>query len=136
MDRSTRILHAALVIGQILVGATFFLLIRVQGPLAGGSPLIGYATAGLALAILSVAFVFLRPRIPQRSTDQSPNDYWSRAEVRGAAIVIWAAVEGAGLFSWVGYLMTASIVPAAVGVLAIITELALRPSRLEGDEGA
>jgi hypothetical protein len=136
MDRSTRILHAALVIGQILVGATFFLLIRVQGPLAGGSPMIGYATAGLALAILSVAFVFLRPRIPQRSTDQSPNDYWSRAEVRGAAIVIWATVEGAGLFSWIGYLMTASIVPAAVGVVAIITEFALRPSRLEGDEGA
>src|ERR1041384_706226 len=135
MDRSTRILHAALVIGQILVGATFFFLIRVQGPLAGGTPLIGYATAGLALAILSVAFVFLRPRIPQRGTDQSPNDYWSRAEVRGAAIVIWTVVEGAGLFSWIGYLMTASIVPAAVGVLAIITEFALRPSRLAGDEG-
>jgi hypothetical protein len=133
--RGARILHAALVIGQILVGATCFFLIRQQGPLAGGSPLIGYATAGLALAILSVAFVFLRPRIPQRSTDQSPDDYWSRAEVRGAAIVIWATVEGAGLFCWIGYLMTASIVPAAVGVLSSITLFALRPSRVEGDEG-
>jgi hypothetical protein len=134
--RGARILHAALVIGQILVGTTFFFLIRKQGPLAGGTPLIGYATAGLALAILSVAFVFLRPRIPQRSTDQAPDDYWSRADVRGAAIVMWAVVEGSGLFCWIGYVMTASIVPAAVGVLAIITEFALRPSRLQGDEGA
>jgi len=133
--RGARILHAALVIGQILVGATFFFLIRKQGPLAGGSPLIGYATAGLALAVLSVAFVFLRPRIPQRSTDQSPDHYWSRPEVRGAAILIWAAAEGSGLFCWIGFVMTASIVPAAVGVLSTITLFALRPSRLEGDEG-
>lgn len=133
--RGARILHAALVIGQILVGATFFFVIRTQGPLAGGSPLIGYATAGLALAILSVAFVFLRPRIPQRSTDQSPDHYWSRAEVRGAAILIWAAVEGSGLFCWIGFVMTASIVPAAVGVLSTVTLFALRPSRLEGDAG-
>lgn len=134
--RGARILHAALVIGQVLVGVTFSLLILKQGPLAGGSPLIGYATAGLALAVLSVAFAFLRPRIPQRSTDQSPDDYWSRAEVRGAAIVIWATVEGSGLFCWIGYVMTASIVPAVVGVLSTFTLFALRPSRLEGDEGA
>ncbi len=133
--RGARILHAALVIGQILVGATFFFLIRQQGPLAGGIPLIGYATAGLALAILSVTFVFLRPRIPQRSTDQSPDHYWSRPDVRGAAILIWAAVEGSGMFCWIGFVMTASIVPAAVGVLSTITLFALRPSRLEGDEG-
>src|SRR6266566_1602057 len=134
--RGARILHAALGIGQILVGATFFFLLRKQGPLGGGSPLIGYATAGLALMNLSVAFVLLRPRIPHRSTDQSPDDYWSRPEVRGAAILIWSVVEGSGLFCWVGYVMSGNIVPAGVGVLSIITLIALRPSRLEGDEGA
>jgi len=135
--RGVRIIHAALVIGQILVGATFFFLLRELGrPIAGGSPLIGYATAGLAVVNLSVAFVFLRPRIPQRSTDQSPDDYWSRPEVRGAAILIWAAVEGSGLFCWVGYLMSGNMVPAGVGVLSLITLIALRPARIEGDEGA
>jgi len=135
--RGARIIHAALVIGQILVGATFLFLLRELGrPLGGGSPLIGYAAAGLALVNLSVAFVLLRPRIPQRSTDQSPDDYWSRTEVRGAAILIWAAVEGSGLVCWVGYVMSGNIVPAGVAVLSIITLIVLSPSRIDGDEGA
>lgn len=72
--RGARILHVALVIGQILVGATFFYLLRTQGPLGGGAPLIGYVTAGLALVNLTVAVGLLRSRIPQRRMDQSPDD--------------------------------------------------------------
>lgn len=133
--RAIRIIHAALVIGQVLVAATFFLLLRMQGPLAGGSPLIGYVTAGLAIVNLTVAFGLLRSRIPQRRTDQSPEDYWSTNEARGAAVVLWAVMEGSGLFCWIGYLMSGSIVPAAVGALAIAALITVRPSQLEG-EGA
>lgn len=127
------ILHAALVIGQILVGATFFFLLRTQGqPLAGGNPLIGYVTAGLAIVNLTVAFGLLRSRIPQRRTDQSPDDYWRNNEARGAAVLMWAVLEGSGLFCWIGYVMTGSIVPAAVGALAIAALITVRPSQLEG----
>jgi len=135
--RGARIIHAALVIGQILVGVTFFFLLRVQGqPLAGGGPLIGYVTAGLAIVNLTVAFGLLRSRIPQRRMDQSPGDYWSNNEARGPAVVIWAVVEGSGLFCWIGYVMTGSIVPAVVGALAIVALIMLRPSQLEGDGAA
>lgn len=134
--RGVRIIHAALVIGQILVGATFFLLLRVQGqPLAGGNPLIGYVTAAFAIVNLTVAFGLLRSRIPQRRMDQSPDAYWSNNEARSAAVVIWAVLEGSGLFCWIGYVMTGSIVPAAVGALATLSLVMVRPSQLEGDGG-
>jgi hypothetical protein len=127
-----RIIHAALVIGQILVGATFFLLLRAQGqPLAGANPLIAFVTAGLAFVNITVAFGLLRARMPQRPSDQSPDDYWRRNEARSAAVLIWAVLEGSGLFCWVGYVMTGSIVPAAVGVLAVLALIILRPSQLE-----
>jgi len=132
--RGARILHAALVIGLILVGATFFFLLRVQGrPVGGGGPVIGYLTAGLALVNLAVVLGLLRPRIPQRRMDQSPGDYWGTNEARGAAIIIWAMIEGAGLLSWVGYVLTGGIVPAAVAALSIVALIMLRPSQLEGD---
>jgi len=133
--RGIRILHAALVIGVILVGATFLFLVRLQGhPLGGGGgPLIGYVTAGLAVMNLTVVLGVLRPRMPQRRMEQSPDDYWKANEARGASIIIWAMTEGAGLLAWVGYLLTGGIVPAAVGALSIGGLIMLRPSRLEGD---
>jgi len=133
--RGIRILHAALVIGVILVGATFLFLLRLQGhPLGGGGgPLIGYVPAGLAVMNLTVVLGVLWPRMPQRRMEQSPDDYWKTNEARGASIIIWAMTEGAGLLAWVGYLLTGGIVPAAVGALSIGGLIMLRPSRLEGD---
>src|SRR6266508_2348522 len=96
--RAARILHAALVIGSILVGIAFF-----------------------------------RPRIPQRRMDQGPDEYWLTNEARGAAVIVWATVEAAGLIAWVGYFLTGRAVPAAVAALAVVTLITLRPSRLEGD---
>jgi|SRR2546422_369122 len=132
--RGARILHATLVLGQIVVGATFFYLLRAQGQPLGGGPLIGYVTAGLALVNLTAGLGLLRSRIPQRRMDQSPDDYWGTNEARAPSIMIWAMIEGAGLLSWVGYFLTGGIVPAAVAVLSIVALIMLRPSRLEGDE--
>jgi len=131
--RGVRILHAVLVIGLIVVGGVFVFVLRGLGPSLINTPLIGYATAGLGLANLAVVVGFFRPRIPQRRTDQSPDDYWATYEARVAAIVIWAMIEGAGLISLVGYFLTGSVVPAAVAALAIVTLIVLRPSLLEGD---
>jgi hypothetical protein len=131
--RAVRILHAALVIGLILVGGVFVFLLRGLGPSLTNTPLIGYATAGLGLANLAVVVGVFRPRIPQRRTDQSPDDYWATNEARAAAIVIWAMVEGAGLISLVGYFLTGAVIPAAVAALAVMTLIVLRPSQLEGD---
>ena len=131
--RAVRILHAALAIGLSVVGGTFVFVLRGLGPSLTNTPVIGYATAGLGLANLAVVVGFFRPRIPQRRTDQAPDDYWATNEARAAAIVIWAMVEGAGLIALVGYFLTGSVVPAAVAVLAVVTLILLRPARLEGD---
>ena len=131
--RGARILHAALVIGSILVGIVFFFVVRRNGPAFRDDPLAGYLTAGLGLANLAVVIGFFRPRIPQRRMDQRPDEYWMTSEARGAAIVLWAMVEAAGLISWVGYYLTGRAVPAAVAALAVVTLITLRPSRLEGD---
>ncbi len=108
--RGARILHAALVIGSILVGVVFFFVVR-----------------------LAFAIAFFRPRIPQRRMDQGPDEYWMTNEARGAAVIVWATVEAAGLIAWVGYFLTGRAVPAAVAALAVVTLITLRPSRLEGD---
>lgn len=130
--RVTRILHAALVIGLLLVGGTFVLLLRVLGQPLSNMPSIGLALAGIALAILAGSFAFLRGRVPTRRSDQSSDDYWQANENRGPAIVLWVGVESAGILSWMGYVIGGQITPAAVGVLAIIALVLVRPGRLEG----
>jgi hypothetical protein len=131
--RGARILHAALVIGSILVGIVFFFVVRRNGPALGDVPLAGYLTAGLGLVELAFAIGFFRPRIPQRRMDQGPDEYWMTNEARGAAVLVWVMVEAAGLIAWVGYFLTGRAVPAAVAALALVTLITLRPSRLEGD---
>jgi hypothetical protein len=132
--RATRILHGALVVGLVLVGGTFYVLLRVlQGPL-GGAPNIGVVLAGLAVGLLVVASTVLRRRVPERRFDQSQDEYWASVESRGASIVLWAVVDGAGLIGWVGYVLTGGAAPAAAAVLSIVTLIFfLRPSRLEGE---
>ncbi|HMG17691.1 MAG TPA: hypothetical protein VK573_03115 [Gemmatimonadales bacterium] len=128
--RGAQIIHAALVIGLLLAGATFFLVMQVQRP--DHMPSIGLALGGIALAILAGSFAFLRGRVPERRSDQSSNDYWQANENRGPAIVLWVGVESAGILSLMGYIIGGQITPAAVAVLAIIALILVRPARLEG----
>lgn len=132
--RGARILHGALVLGSIMVGAVFFYLVRTLGP-SFPNAIVAYVTAAVALVNMTFAVAFFRPRIPERRTDEAPDDYWSRNEVRGAAVIIWAMVEAAGLLAWVGYLLTGNGAPAAVGLLAIGALILTRTARIEG-EGA
>jgi len=132
MTRAIRIIHIALVLGLVLIAGTFFVLRLGTGLMLGVGPFLGVVLAAIALVNLTLALGFLAPRLPRRSADQSPDDYWMRNETRGAAIILWALVEGAGLLSWIGYLLTGAWVPAAVGVLAVAALALLGPARFEG----
>ena len=132
MTRGVRIIHLALVIGLVLVAGVFYILRQQPGVSFGFGPSIGLIMAGIALVSLVIALGFLARRVPQRPADQTPDVYWTRNEIRGAAIILWAMVEGAALLSWLGYLLTGAWVPAAVGLLAIAALTLLRPARLEG----
>lgn len=134
--RGARILHLALAGGLALVGGVFLVLES-----AAGGPLSGPRIPGVAFAVVSVAQIVIalgwfRQRVRPRAFSQSVEDYWSSADIRGAAIVVWALLEGAGLFSWVGYLLIGGIVPAATAVLALVLLVGVRPSRLEADGAA
>ena len=130
--RVVRIVHAALTIGLIWVGVTFVLLLRVFGMDFGFGAGLAPIFAGLSAAILAIALFFLRGRTPARPMNQPPEDYWASNEVLAAAITFWAALEGAGLVGWTGYLLTGSLLPAALGAVAILVLLVFRPSRIEG----
>ena len=132
--RIARILHAALTAGLALAGAVLLFVARTRvTPVAGDS--VGLAIAVVAVLLLAVALRVLRPRVPQRPFDQSPDDYWGANVNRLSAIVLWAIVESAGMLGWVGHLLTGALAPAVAGVLAVLGLIALRPSRLAANDG-
>ena len=66
--RAVRIMHGAMVAGLALVGATFFLLLRVrQWQSLGTTPSLGVAFAGLGGGLLAVAVVVVRRRVPSQA---------------------------------------------------------------------
>ena len=133
--RVVRIVHAALAVGLIWVGATFVLLLRVFGMDFGFDAGLAPVFTAVSAAILSVALAALRGRIPARPMNQAPEDYWASNEILAGAIPFWAVMEGAGLVAWTGYLLTGHWLPALMGVVAILALLRFRPSRIEGQGG-
>lgn len=131
--RGIRIMHVAVLIGLILAAAVLLYLSRTIRPALAGSPIIAYVTAAFGFVNLLVATAFLLPRIPQRSAGEAPDDYWSRSEIRTAAIIVWALLEGSGLIALVGYYLTGGVAPVAVAGLAIGALILARPARIEGD---
>jgi len=130
--RAVRIVHAALVAGLSMVGATFLVLLRALRMNFGFGAGLGRLFAVMSLVVLAVALFFLRSRIPQRRSDQSPDEYWSAHESRDAAVILWAIVQGAGMVGWVGYLLTGSVAPGLIAVVSILSLILIRPSRIEG----
>lgn len=126
-----RILHVALTMGLVVVAGVFIMLRQSTTARFSVGPTLGLILAGLALVQLAVVLGFLLPRLPLRTADQSPDQYWSTV-ARPDAIMLWVMTDGAGLASWVGYLLTGTVVPAGVGVLAIAALILLQPGRFEG----
>ncbi len=95
------------------------------------APHLDLVLAGVGAATLAGALAVLRPRVPARCSEESPEVYWAEATTRAAAIVLWATVEGGGVVASVGYLLTGALAPAVVAAFAIAALLSLRPARLQ-----
>jgi hypothetical protein len=135
--RVMRIIHAALLAGCTGAGIVLS-IVRVKVPLPPftGAPILGYAMSGVALLILAVAALGVRPRVPERRPDQTAEAFWSVPATRLTLIFLWAGVEGAGIIGWVGYFVTGSLAGAVTGVIALLTLYAFRPARIEGDQAS
>jgi hypothetical protein len=130
--RAFRIMHSALVAGVVLLGAAVFFLVRVREQALGGRRQLATILAAVSIGVVGIAAVFLRPRIPERSAQDSPQVYWGATPGRSAVIMLWAVTEGASLIGWVGYLLTGATAPALAAILATVVLIWYRPSRLEG----
>ena len=105
--------------------AASLLVIKYLGlvpTLPGGSVtlIIAYALSGVAVVLAAVALVVFKPRVPERSSAQSIEEYWSTPEVGSKVLPVWFLLEGAGTLATVGYFLTGEpVAAAAAGVLIV-----------------
>lgn len=132
--RIVRILHTALLGGLFTGGAMLYLVRRVSPPPSlGEGPTLAIVLAVVSVVLLCVAMSVLRPRVPDPRSGQDSEAYWRDASSRGAAIVLWATIEGAGMVGAVGYFLTGGIAPAVAFALAFAALAILRPARMDGN---
>ena len=129
--RAIRVLHLALTLGLTLCGVVLWVMRRTQEVPALVPASIGIALTVAAIAAIVVAVTVLRPRVPPQAPDLTPDLYWADATVRMTALILWVAVEGAGLLAAVGYLLTGATACAIALVIAIVTLATLGPRRFE-----
>ena len=115
------LLHRFLGIGMTLLAAVFVGLLAFGiGPLLketeGDSSLLGYMIAGLAVIIIAVARLVLKPRVPERRLGQSALEYWSSTETAGRIVLVWFLLEGGSILAAIAFLLTG--LPAAGIVMA------------------
>jgi hypothetical protein len=117
------------VTGLALSGVVLYL---ARPPLTvNTTPILPFVVAAASVITLIAAVTVLRSKVPDRSSEQDSAAYW-KASV-GPAIVLWGAIEAAGLIGAVGYFLTGAPAPAAAFFLAVGTLGVLGPGRLEGE---
>jgi hypothetical protein len=132
--RIVRILHTALLGGLFMSGAMLYLVRRLSPPPSlGDGPTLAMVLGAASLVLLGIAMSVLRPRVADPRPGQDSNTYWKDATSRGAAIVVWATIEEAGMVGAVGYFLTGSIAPRVAFALALGAQVILRPARIDGD---
>jgi hypothetical protein len=132
--RASRVVHAALIGGLVVVCVVFGLLTYAAHaapllPPGNGATMMGYVLAGCGVAAMVLAFVIAKPRIPERRSGQHEAAYWQEAIY--PAIAFWAVFEGAGIVGAIGALLTGLLAPALVVVLAVVGLVAFGPGNFE-----
>jgi len=119
-DAQLKLIHAAMLSGVLLFLAVVLFL---SGGRDGAESNLIFRWGWLALAVVAVFTAgFVRGRL-QRSADE--------AEVRTAAILIWAVAESAALLGLVSTLVTGDIAPGLGATLVFVFLMVHhRPSQL------
>jgi hypothetical protein len=117
-----------------MAGAILYLVRRLSSPPSvGDGPTFAIVFAVISVGLLGIALSVLRPRVPETRAGQQPDAYWRDAGSLGAALLLWATIEGAGMLGAVGYFLTGGIGPAIAFALALAALGILGPARLYGN---
>ena len=129
--RELRQVYLAMLAGLVMVGGGF----KYVGPTGGAldsSPTVAAVVTIVSIALLAIAAIVLRPRIPLRRSDETPQAYWDALPQRRAVVALWAVTEAAGVVGGFGYFFTGIVWPLVATGLAFVTLVVFRPSSLEG----
>ena len=80
---------------------------------------LSYAFAGIAVVLVVVAFLVLKPRVPERKPGQTVDAYWSTPEVAAKAMLVWFLLEGGAIMGVLGYFLTGEVVAAGAALFAV-----------------
>jgi hypothetical protein len=113
------VLHRSLLTGQlILTGVMVVLRSGDTGmQLSDDNQVLGYGLSALSIALVAVALLLLKPRVPVREARQPIEEYWTSAT--STILPMWFVMEGAGLIAIVGYFLTGETVAAAAIAISI-----------------
>jgi hypothetical protein len=120
------LLHRILGIGVTTVPAVFLALTYLGiAPILrepdGFEQIVAYVLSGVAGAVVAVALLIVKPRIPDRVFGQSVEEYWSEPKMRENVLLIWFLLEGAGILAAIGFFLTGAVVSAiAMGGAIVI----------------
>jgi hypothetical protein len=124
-------LHRFLGAGLSVVAAVFVAMTYLgAAPLlaAEGATLpVTYGLPAVSCAIVAVALFVIRPRVPDRTSMETPDEYWARPEVGTNVVLLWFMVEGAGMLAAVGYLLAGGPPATLAMALAIVVYWWCRP---------
>jgi len=127
--KTARLIHAALVTGVLLFAIVgHFVLKPVSADSVGLAPAMVPLLLGLSLGAGALSLPLQR-RVPKRSTDESADLFWRTAGT--PAMLVWAALDAAGLLAVFVYARTRSIAAVAVAAVALLIFIVLNPGYFE-----
>ncbi len=127
-----RIIHAAMMVGVILLTAVAWLIAHQRGGSAGRGPNVGplyIPLAVMAIGTFAGAFV-VAGRLPPPAPGQTAEAWWTAHQTQ--ATIIWALVEAPALFAGVIYLTGGDPRALLVTLAALALFLHFAPGRLAG----
>lgn len=109
------VIHRSLVTGLLML--TGVMVVLKSGGMASSAQnqIAGYVLSALSLVLLTVAVLFLKPRVPERRPRQPIEEYWSAA---GPTVLpMWCVMEAAGISAIAAYFLSEQTLAAlAIGV--------------------
>ena len=117
------LLHRFLGFGLVLI-AVAAVIAKSAGVVSTPPPddvtqMLAYAFAGIAVVLVVVAFLFLKPRVPERKPGQTVDAYWSTPEVAAKAMLVWFLLEGGAIMGVLGYFLTGDVVAAGAAMFGV-----------------